>query len=157
MDRNYNIEIRYNSLNSSRYHSSAAINAYNQLYNLDKVYVYTDYSPRREGSTAFDQDNQPIVTIDLRRPKDEGMRTTYRDRYYALQGFNVADDFYHPNYSQHRLPEGQGDYRRTLYWNPDLQTDAEGKAHVTFFTGSKPTAITVKANGQAADGTLLTN
>lgn len=157
MDRNYNIEIRYNSLNSSHYHTSAAINAYNQLYNLDKVYVYTDYSPRREGSTAFNQDNQPTVTIDLRRPKDEGMRTTYRDRYYALQGFNVADDFYHPNYSQHRMPEGQGDYRRTLYWNPDLKTDAEGKAHVTFFTGSKPTAIMVKANGQAADGTLLTN
>lgn len=157
MDRNYNIETRYNSRNSTYYHTSNAINAYNQLYNIDKVYVYTDYSPRREGSTAFNQDNQPTVTIDLRRPEDEGMRVTYRDRYYALQGFNVADDFYHPDYRQHPLPEGQQDYRRTLYWNPDLRVDASGRASVSFFTGSKPTVIAVEANGQAADGTLLTN
>ena len=157
MDRNYPVEIRFNTKNSTFYHSAGIIEAYNKLYNLDQVYVYTDYSPRREGSRAFEQDNQPTVTIDLRRPADEGKRVTYRDRYYALQGFNVADDFYNPDYSQHPLPEGQADYRRTLYWNPDLQLDDDGQATVSFFTGSKPTTIAVDAQGQAADGTLLTN
>ncbi|MBP5771428.1 MAG: hypothetical protein J6W75_08725 [Bacteroidaceae bacterium] len=157
IERAYSIERRFNTRNSSFYHSTAAMDAYNKLYNLDKVYVYTDYSPRREGLHAFEQDNQPSVTIDLRRYPDESMRTTYRDRRYVLQGFNVADDYYHPNYKLNPPTDGQNDYRRTLYWNPELQLDAEGKATVRFFTGSKPTALTIEANGQAADGILLTN
>ena len=157
MERTYPMEARYNTKNSTFYHSPSVLNEYNYLYNLDKVYVYTDYSPRREGSTAFSQDNQPTVTIDLRRPEDQGKRVTYRDRRYVLQGFNVADDFYQPDYSQHPLPQGQQDYRRTLYWNPNLKLDDEGRATVTFFTGSRPTTIAVDANGQAADGTLLRN
>lgn len=157
MERTYPMEARYNTKNSTFYHSPSVLNEYNYLYNLDKVYVYTDYSPRREGSTAFSQDNQPTVTIDLRRPEDQGKRVTYRDRRYVLQGFNVADDFYQPDYSRHPLPDGRQDYRRTLYWNPDLKLDDEGRATVTFFTGSRPTTIAVDANGQAADGTLLRN
>ena len=157
MERNYPVETRYNTKNNTFYHAAGVIDAYNKLYNLDQIYVYTDYSPRREGSKAFLQDNQPTVTIDLRRPQDHGMRVTYRDRYYALQGFNVPDEFYNPDYSQHPLPDGQADYRRTLYWNPELLLDDDGRAAISFFTGSKPTTITVEANGQAADGTILTN
>ncbi|MBR0272512.1 MAG: hypothetical protein IJQ59_00280 [Bacteroidaceae bacterium] len=155
MERAYNIEPRYNTQNSSFYHSPTVIEAYNKLYNLDKIYLYTDYSPRREGLTAFSQDNQPTVTVDLRRFVDQGMRVTYRDRRYILQGFNEADDFYHPNYQLAPDAAAPKDYRRTLYWNPNLQLDAEGKASVTFFTGSRPATLSVEANGQAGDGTLL--
>lgn len=157
IERNYPIEVRYNSRNKSFYHSTSAINDYNFLYNIDKVYVYTDYSPRREGSSSFSQDNQPIVTIDLRRPADSGMRVTYRDRFYALQGFNVADDFYAPDYSRHPLPEGQTDYRRTLYWNPDVPLDADGSASIIFYNGSKSATLDVEAQGQTNDGALLNN
>ncbi len=156
MERNYRIDYRFNARDDSYYHTPGILNAYNNLYNLDKVYVYTDYSPRREGSTAFDQDNQPSVSVDLRRPADEGMRVTYRDRYYALQGFNVADDFYQPDYRRHPLPDGEKDYRRTLYWNPALQLDGNGAADISFFTGSRPAILSVEANGQTADGILLT-
>ena len=69
----------------------------------------------------------------------------------------MPDEFYNPDYSQHPLPDGQADYRRTLYWNPELLLDDDGRAAISFFTGSKPTTITVEANGQAADGTILTN
>lgn len=157
MERAYAIEPRYDDRNSSYYHTATAIDAYNHLFNLDKVYVYTDFAPRREGLKAFSQSNQPTVTINLHRNANEGMRVTYRDRRYILQGFNVADDFYHPNYKLAPPKEGQKDYRRTLYWNPDLQLDAEGHATVSFFTGSKITSIAVEANGQAADGTLIRN
>lgn len=157
MERAYNIEPRYNTLNSSFYHSPTAIEAYNKLYNLDKIYLYTDYSPRREGLSAFSQDNQPTVTVDLRRFVDQGMRVTYRDRRYILQGFNEADDFYHPNYQLAPDATAPKDNRRTLYWNPDLQLDDSGVATISFYTGSKATSITVDANGQAADGTLITS
>ena len=74
-----------------------------------------------------------------------------------MQGFNVADDFYHPDYQRTPPADGAKDYRRTLYWNPDLQLDDSGAATVSFFTGSKATSIVVDANGQAADGTIITS
>lgn len=156
INRAYRIEPRYNARNKSYYQSSMQLQAYNQLTNLDKVYIYTDYAPRREGLRAFNQDNQPTVSIDLRRYEDQGQRVTYRDRRYILQGFSIVEDFYHPNYSTPPA-EGRKDYRRTLYWNPDLQLDASGRATVNFYVGSKPTTIAVDAQGQASDGTLLTN
>ena len=49
------------------------------------------------------------------------------------------------------------DYRRTLYWNPNLKLDEEGRARITLFNNSRTTQIQVEAAGQAADGTLLWN
>ena len=54
-------------------------------------------------------------------------------------------------------PEAPTDYRRTLYWNPNLKLDAEGCARVTLYNNSRMTQIQVEAAGQAADGTLLWN
>ncbi len=153
----YLFEPRYDGRNLSYNRSNAVIDKYNLLTNLDSISIYTDFSPRSGGDPRVTEENVARVAIDVRKLPDDGMRTIYRDRRYILQGFNVADDFYHPNYSQHPLPDGQKDYRRTLYWNPDLQLDADGHAVVSFFTGSKPTTITVEANGQANDGTLLTH
>ncbi|MBQ6085754.1 MAG: hypothetical protein IJK94_04585, partial [Bacteroidaceae bacterium] len=62
-----------------------------------------------------------------------------------------------PDYSKQRLAEGQKDYRRTLYWNPNLELDENGEAHVTFYNNSRTTQISVEAEGQASDGTLLWN
>ena len=128
---------------------------YNKLYNLDKVYIYTDYSPRREGDKHFDGSNQPEVTIDLRSYLDTSKRTVRRDRYVILPGFSTPDDFYQPNYSKKPLPETK-DYRRTLYWNPDLKLDESGSAKIEFYNNCKPTQIAISAEGMSADGTLLT-
>ena len=49
------------------------------------------------------------------------------------------------------------DYRRTLYWNPALPLDQEGHAHITLWNNSKPTQISVEAEGQTTDGKLLWN
>ena len=157
MGRPYSIENRYESKSISFFRSFKNLDAYNYLYNLDKVYIYTDYSPRNEGDERFTQANQPTVTVDLRRLPDEGRRVTYRDRRYVLDGFAYQEDFYHPDYRRNPPAEGQKDYRRTLYWNPDLQLDAEGKAHVTLYNNSKTTVVSVEAEGQTKDGTLLHN
>ncbi|MBO7068250.1 MAG: hypothetical protein J6W52_06175 [Bacteroidaceae bacterium] len=128
---------------------------FNKFTNLDKVYIYTDYSPRREGDKHFEGSNQPEVTIDLRTYPDTSKRIVRRDRYYILPGFSSPDDFYQPNYSKKPLPETK-DYRRTLYWNPNLQLDASGAAKIQFYNNSKPTQIAISAEGMASDGTLLT-
>ena len=135
--------------------STRAQETFNKFTNLDKVYIYTDYSPRREGDKHFEGSNQPQVTIDLRTYADESKRTVRRDRYYILPGFSSPDDFYQPNYSNKPLPETK-DYRRTLYWNPNLKLDDSGTAKIQFYNNCKPTQIAISAEGMATDGTLLT-
>ena len=80
---------------------------------------------------------------------------TYRDRFMLLSGYSVCEDFYQPDYSKQK-PEKPTDYRRTLYWNPNLQLDNEGKAKVSFFTGSRPTQLILSVEGLSGSGQPLT-
>lgn len=155
MERQYSIETRYDKHTAGHFTSDFERNKFNHLTMLDKVYIYTDYSPRREGDKKFEQSNQPTVTIDVRRLKDEGRRPTFRDRRYVLPGYAICADFYHPDYSNKPLPE-HPDYRRTLYWNPALKLDHEGKAQIKCFNNRRSTQLAVSAEGMGTDGTLLT-
>ena len=130
---------------------------YNLLTFIDKFHIYTDYSPRREGDQRYEQSNQPEVRVDIHRYADDSRRVTYRDRRYILQGFAYQEDFYHPDYQRRPPTEATKDYRRTLYWNPELKLDANGRAHVRLFTGTRPASLNVSASGQTADGALLFN
>lgn len=157
LERPYEVENRYEGKNLSANISAENIKSYNYLYNLDKVFIYTDYSPRQEGSVRFEGANQPTVSVDLHRYPDQSRRITYRDRRYVLDGFAICEDFYHPDYKRNPPAEGQKDYRRTLYWNPDLQLDNHGRATITFYNNSQQTTLTVDAQGQTTDGKLLYN
>ena len=152
----YLLEPRYDGANISKNRSGLIIDHYNLLSNLQRVKLYTDYNPRTGGDPRAIEQNVERVSIDLEAIPNEGQRVTYRDRRYVLQGFSIADDFYHPDYRRTPPAEGKKDYRRTLYWNPAVQLDENGQASVSFFNGSNATSIIVDANGQAADGTLLT-
>lgn len=128
---------------------------YDHLPRLDKVYVFTDYAPRREGSGTYTQSNQPTVVVDLHRFEDGGQRMTWRDRRMVLTGFAVCEDFYQPDYSKQR-PTEPTDYRRTLYWNPNVELDAQGHATIRFYNNSRSTRLTVSAEGMTKDGQPLT-
>lgn len=152
-ERNYELEIRFNSKNASANLPQKEIDKYNHLTMLDKVYIYTDYSPRQEGSKKYEASNQPLVIVDLRLHDNEMKRTTYRDRFYQLPGFSLCYEYYRPSYDSKPLPEHK-DYRRTLYWNPDVQLDESGKAKIHFYNNGKHTLMGISAEGMAGDGTL---
>ena len=98
----------------------------------------------------------PEVTVDLRLIDNlDSHRETSRDRRYILPGYSAPEEFYQPDYSTKPLPEVK-DYRRTLYWNPDLKLDDSGKAEFRFYGNGKQTHLSVRAEGMASDGTLLT-
>lgn len=131
------------------------MDAYHYLKNLDKLYIYTDYAPREVGSEKYDGSNQPDVVIDIRRFEGEGYQPTYRDRRYVLKGYSVCDEFYSPDYSQKPLPDTK-DYRRTLYWSPNVTFDSNGEAHIRLFNNGKPSVITVNAEGLTPEGIPVT-
>lgn len=80
--------------------------------------------------------------------KQKGLRRTH------FQGFNVPTEFYMEDYS---LVPPMEDFRRTLYWAPDVMTDASGKAHLEFFNNSSCKSMIISAEGIATDGKPLIN
>lgn len=76
----------------------------------------------------------------------KGVRKTW------LEGYsNEPQEFYQPDYSI--LPK-EADYRRTLYWNPELRPDENGKAQVRFYNNGRCRRLTIEAETIAADGTM---
>ena len=76
-----------------------------------------------------------------------------------LPGFACAREFYVPRYDVASTRKEFPDLRRsTLYWNPAVQTDASGRAELTFFTADAKgnfqfLAEGISGAGQPAQGT----
>ncbi len=130
------------------------MNLYRHLRNLDKIYIYTDYAPREQGSPKYAGSNQPDVVIDLRLFPGDGYQPTYRDRRYILNGYAVCEDFYSPDYSNKPLPETK-DYRRTLYWTPQVEFTPEGTATVQLYNNGKPSILSINAEGFTSKGKFI--
>ena len=124
---------------------------YRRLRHLDKLYIYTDYVPREQGSWKYSQTNQPDVIIDYHLLPNEKRHPTYRDRRYAAKGYSVCTEFYSPDYSKKPMPDTK-DYRRTLYWTPKVKFNNKGEAVIRLYNNSKKTVIAVEAEGIITDG-----
>ena len=131
--------------------SNTRMKKYRRLRHLDKLYIYTDYVPREQGSWKYSQTNQPEVVIDYRLLPNDGVRPTYRDRRYAAKGYSVCTEFYSPDYSKKPMPDTK-DYRRTLYWTPKVKFNNKGEAVIRLYNNSKKTVIAVEAEGIITDG-----
>ena len=75
-------------------------------------------------------------------------------REYNFQGFNRPVEYYNPDYSKARLPEVK-DYRRTLYWNPNVTTDNYGQVTIEFYNSSVCTSVDVSAEGVTRHGQYI--
>ena len=129
--------------------------AYESLFEHDKYAIYTDYHPRLEGNKRYFGADLPETNFVIYPYPDGSKRVVYRDRHYILPGFAYPAECYSPDYSKQTPPDSIKDYRRTLYWNPNLMLDKDGKASITLYNNARTTQISVDAAGQAADGTLL--
>ena len=79
---------------------------------------------------------------------NKGLRRTY------FQGFNQASTFKTEDYSV--IPP-MADFRRTIWWQPDITTDDEGKAKVEFFNNSTCEEMYISVEGMTPDGKVLVN
>ena len=69
-----------------------------------------------------------------------------------LPGYAPVREFYAPQYDVKKPEHVRPDYRATLYWSPMIQTDATGKATVSFFTSDAKTNIRLRAEGITTGG-----
>lgn len=70
-------------------------------------------------------------------------------RYTHYQGFNVPSKFQMEDYNT--IPPME-DVRRTIYWNPTVITDANGRATVEFWNNSSCTQMYISADGLTKEG-----
>ncbi len=116
-----------------------------RLERMMYVKAYTDYELRTDSGDVVNS-NVADVTLDFVTIDNDGRRPTYRDRRYVIDGIAQPEEFYSPNYAE-AVPEKPTDYRRTLYWNPNVKLDAEGRFTTTIYNNCRETRVTVSAAG----------
>ncbi|MCQ2065845.1 MAG: carboxypeptidase-like regulatory domain-containing protein [Bacteroidaceae bacterium] len=70
----------------------------------------------------------------------------------TMQGYSQPYEFYSPQYPDGPVT-GDIDYRRTLYWNPNVITDEDGHAQVQFYNNSYSESVRATGAGITAGGT----
>lgn len=91
----------------------------------------------KRGSSNYDPSNQP---------PSPGTLVT------KLPGYAPIREFYAPRYDVKKPEHIRPDYRTTLHWSPMIQTNAEGKATVSFFASDASTTLRLRVEGITPDG-----
>ena len=80
--------------------------------------------------------------------KQKGLRNTH------FQGYNKPSTFEMEDYSV--LPPME-DYRRTIFWEPNVKTDAQGNATVEFWNNSTCHEMHISCEGMTPEGKFMVN
>lgn len=72
-----------------------------------------------------------------------------------VTGYSRPKQFFSPSYRGLDTPTDE-DVRRTLYWNPNIKSDAQGKASAVFFSNSREKQyLRISLRGITADGRFV--
>jgi hypothetical protein len=127
------------------------IAVYAELHNRDLIYA----SPPVDETLYLNRWGKPasmMLNFISDKAYTPGSTMWMFDGFRVLvYGISQPDAFYAPDYSHTPLPT-KCDYRRTVYWNPDVQTDAKGQAHVEFYNNGFSTGLHISAEGITKGG-----
>lgn len=127
------------------------LEAIKSIYVNENLSVMCKYADSRLSPFAVEKLYGCVVFIetfpDDKIPADagKGVRKTW------LEGYSHVKEFYSPDYS---LLPPVPDYCRTLYWNPSVMPDKEGKACVEFYNNSRCEKFVIRAETITADGKI---
>ena len=76
-----------------------------------------------------------------------GVRST------TFDGYSYTKEFFSPQYNRYRVP-AENDFRRTIYWNPDVKTDKDGHARVTFYNNGTSKGMNISAETVTENGVV---
>lgn len=143
--RTYMTEMDYNKYRLIR------LEAIKSIYITEDIQTMLRYADPR--LTAFDIDDLYGCAVLIETypegeiPTDpgKGVRKTW------LEGYSQVKEFYSPDYSV--IPQDP-DYRRTLYWNPAVTPDKEGKAKIRFYNNSRCKKFKISAETLTPKGII---
>lgn len=127
------------------------LEAIKSIYVNENISIMCKYADPRISPLEIDKLYGCVVFIET-FPEDKiatdagkGVRKTW------LEGYSQVREFYSPDYSI--LPP-ESDYRRTLYWNPSVTPDEEGKAQIHFYNNSSCRKFSIQAETVTSGGVI---
>ena len=87
-----------------------------------------------------------VVEIILHPGRKSRVSWNKNTRQTTFDGYSPKMEFYAPEYPNGPI-EGDIDYRRTIYWNPDVKTDESGIANVEFYNNSYSRSLNISVEG----------
>jgi TonB-dependent SusC/RagA subfamily outer membrane receptor len=90
----------------------------------------------KRGGSNYDYSKDPVSGVTIQK------RT----------GYNVAREFYAPKYDVAIPDHVRPDFRSTLHWQPNVRTDATGKATLTYWNTDAKATIRIIAEGVSTQG-----
>ncbi|MDR1223533.1 MAG: hypothetical protein LBL07_11750 [Tannerella sp.] len=105
-------------------------------------------------STAFERG--AILITSKARDGAYPQRDGYNKKVVIPLGYQQAKEFYAPRYEteEQRMAVAE-DLRTTVYWNPSVQTDHEGKAALDFYAADAATTYSVIIEGITDNGEFI--
>jgi hypothetical protein len=121
------------------------------LDEVRSVYISEDNSAWKSTLTLPELEPFHPVTVyiykDHQGNKWERMRKGVRS--IVIEGFDVPETFESPDY---KVLPSIPDYRRTLYWNPNVKTDENGLADIVFYNNRDCRQLVISAEGFTKEG-----
>jgi hypothetical protein len=125
------------------------------LDEIEKITISFEGTMRREAKDVMpDWDKAGLAGIFV-YPYEVPIRKQTGYRATRLEGYSSFEAFYSPDYEQSTPIFGEIDYRRTLYWCPDVKTDSLGQAHVSFYNNNSCKSMSVSAEGLTKEGIIV--
>jgi hypothetical protein len=134
-------------------HSKSEIGDYAPDY-LNYLKSYSAVPTIISNRTGNFSDRMVLLDIKLKdnhRMTDNPDRFNLGKRVTTMQGFSRSHEFYAPSYPD-GVVVGDADYRRTLYWNPNVISDENGRAEIEFYNNSYSTRFNISGAGITASG-----
>lgn len=128
------------------------------LFNLDKLFTIDPLKIRKLDMVDREFYWGPIrtngvITLTSYKGDMAGFEIDPRAVVLDYEGMQLQREFFSPVYETEQQQKNRvPDFRNVLYWAPNVNTDAEGKAKVSFYTADKPGKYAVVLQGLTADG-----
>ena len=117
--------------------------------------IHKDGNPKAIAFMNGDYSRRKFRLVEIRvkdRRPDNGQMLDLGKRIMKFDGYYIPAQFYSPQYPDGPIEGTKKDYRRTLYWNPNVITDSLGHARIDFYNNSYSTRFNVNGAGITAGG-----
>lgn len=125
------------------------------LDEVKSVYIVLNRTKGEALGGSIDSDEHAAILIYTYGNEGQIEKRTKGTRVTRFRGYEPPETFFSPNYRLTDAPDA-ADFRRTLYWNPDILTNENGHASVVFYSNARNRQqLRITARAVLPDGSLL--
>ena len=95
-----------------------------------------------------------LIPLPRRDVLNKSQSSVLGTRQTVIQGYTRPLEYYSPAYPTKELYMDKVDKRRTLYWNPSVQADENGKAVIECYNNQYSTPLIIQAETLGKDGQI---